>query len=127
MVRIPPERGQGTRLEVRVGDGAANPYLVIAGILAAALDGIVRKLEVPAPAVGMAYDNEDAPTLPATFTQALDALEANERMREHMSTGLIAIFLVMKRDEIERYTASVPDPSTRDVTDWEIQEYMEDY
>jgi len=127
MVRIPPERGSGTRLEVRVGDGAANPYLVIAGILAAALDGIVRKLDVPAPAVGMAYDNEDAPTLPATFTEALDALEANERMREHMSTGLIAIFLVMKRDEIERYEAAVPDPATRDVTDWEIQEYFEDY
>ena len=127
MVRIPPERGQGTRLEVRVGDGAANPYLVIAGILAAALDGITRKLEVPAPAEGMAYDNEAAATLPATFTDALDALEANERMREHMSTGLIGIFLVMKRDEIERYNEAVPDPSTREVTDWEIQEYMEDY
>lgn len=127
MVRIPPERGSGTRLEVRVGDGAANPYLVIAGILAAALDGIVRKLDVTEPAEGMAYDNEAAPTLPATFTEALDALEANERMREHMSTGLIAIFLVMKRDEIQRYEAAVPDPSTRDVTDWEIQEYFEDY
>ena len=127
MVRIPPERGSGTRLEVRVGDGAANPYLVVAGILAAALDGIVRKLDVTAPAEGMAYDNEAAPVLPATFTEALDALEANERMREHMSTGLIAIFLVMKRDEIERYEAAVPDPSTRDVTDWEIQEYFEDY
>jgi len=127
MVRIPPERGSGTRLEVRVGDGAANPYLVVAGILAAALDGIVRKLEVTEPAEGMAYDNEAAPTLPATFTEALDALEANERMREHMSTGLIAIFLVMKRDEIQRYEAAVPDPSTRDVTDWEIQEYFEDY
>jgi glutamine synthetase len=127
MVRIPPERGSGTRLEVRVGDGAANPYLVIAGILAAALDGIVRKLEVTEPAEGMAYDNEAAPTLPATFTEALDALEANDRMREHMSTGLIAIFLVMKRDEIQRYEAAVPDPYTRDVTDWEIQEYFEDY
>ena len=127
MVRIPPERGSGTRLEVRVGDGAANPYLVVAGILAAALDGIVRKLDVSAPAEGMAYDNEAAPTLPATFTEALDALEANERMREHMSTGLIAIFLVMKRDEIARYEAAVSDPSTRDVTDWEIQEYFEDY
>ena len=48
-------------------------------------------------------------------------------MREHMSTGLIAIFLVMKRDEIQRYEAAVPDPTTRDVTDWEIQEYFEDY
>ena len=127
MVRIPPERGSGTRLEVRVGDGAANPYLVIAGILAAGLDGIVRKLDCPEPAVGMAYDNEAAPTLPATFTEALDALEGNQRMQEHMSTGLIGIFLALKRDEIERYTAAVKDPATRDVTDWELQEYIEDY
>ena len=40
MIRIPPERGQGTRLELRIGDGSANPYVVIAVVLAAALDGI---------------------------------------------------------------------------------------
>ena len=97
------------------------------GILAAALDGIVRKLEAPKAAEGMAYDDESAPTLPATFTEALDALEANDRLREHMSTGLIGIFLTMKRDEIARYNEAVPDPSTREVTDWEIKEYMEDY
>jgi glutamine synthetase len=127
MVRIPPERGEGTRIEVRVGDGAANPYLVIAGVLAAALDGIKRKLEAPADAVGMAYDNEDAPELPATFTEALDALEANANLHEQMSKELIEVFLVMKRDEIRRYTESVPDPSTRDVTQWEIDEYFADY
>jgi len=33
----------------------------------------------------------------------------------------------MKRDEVARYTASVPDPETRDVTDWEIKEYIEDF
>ncbi|MFZ9505027.1 MAG: hypothetical protein ACO263_10695 [Cyclobacteriaceae bacterium] len=43
MVRIPPERGQGTRLEVRVGDGAANPYLMIAAILAAGLETAISK------------------------------------------------------------------------------------
>ena len=127
LVRIPPERGEGTRIEVRVGDGAANPYLVIAGVLAAALDGIKRKLEAPADAVGMAYDNEDAPELPSTFTEALDALEANANLHEQMSKELIEVFLVMKRDEIRRYNESVPDPSTRDVTQWEIDEYFADY
>jgi glutamine synthetase len=127
MVRVPPERGQGTRLEVRVGDGAANPYLVIAGILAAALDGIKRTLECPDDAVGMAYDNEAAPELPATFTEALDALEANANLHEQMSKELVEVFLVMKRDEIRRYNESVPDPSTRDVTQWEIDEYFADY
>lgn len=127
MVRIPPERGHGTRLEVRVGDGAANPYLVIAGVLAAALDGITRKLDAPADAVGMAYDNEGAPELPATLTAALDALEANAHLHEQMSTQLIEVFLVMKRDEIRRYEEAVSDPSTRDVTQWEIDEYFADY
>jgi len=127
MVRVPPERGQGTRLEVRVGDGAANPYLVIAGILAAALDGIKRKLDCPDDAVGMAYDNEAAPELPGTFTAALDALEANAHLRDQMSKELVEVFLVMKRDEIRRYEEAVKDPSTRDVTQWEIDEYFADY
>jgi glutamine synthetase len=127
MVRIPPERGQGTRLEIRVGDGAANPYLVIAAILAAGLDGIVNNIECPPDAVGMAYDNEGAPVLPETFSAALDALEADEALRAHMSEELVNVFMVLKRDEVARYEASVPDPSTRDVTDWEVNEYAFTY
>jgi glutamine synthetase len=127
MIRIPPERGQGTRLEVRVGDGAANPYLVIAGILAAGLDGIKRNLECPEAAVGMAYDNEAAPILPATFTESLDALETNTHLHEQMSPQLLEAFLVLKRDEIARYEAEVSDPATREVTQWEHDEYILDY
>ncbi len=126
MLRVPPERGQGTRLEIRVGDGAANPYLLIAGVLAAGLDGIKRKLACPEPAEGMAYDNEAAPILPMTFTAALDALEANEHLTEHMSAEMINVFLVMKRDEIARYEAAVPNPTT-EITQWEIDEYFEAY
>ncbi len=127
MVRVPPERGQGTRLEVRVGDGAANPYLVIAGILAAGLDGLNRALECPEEAVGMAYDNEAAPVLPETFADALDALEANAHLHDQLSKQLVETFLVLKRDEIERYSAEVSDPSTRDVTHWEHDEYITAY
>lgn len=127
MVRVPPERGQGTRLEVRVGDGAANPYLVIAGILAAGLDGLNRALECPEEAVGMAYDNESAPILPETFADALDALEANAHLHDQLSKQLVETFLVLKRDEIDRYSAEVSDPSTRDVTHWEHDEYITAY
>ncbi|MBK5237645.1 MAG: glutamine synthetase [Actinomycetales bacterium] len=127
MVRVPPERGQGTRLEVRVGDGAANPYLVIAGVLAAALDGIINNLSCPDAAVGMAYDNEGAPILPETFSQALDALEADDALRTQLSRELINVFMMLKRDEVARYEASVEDPATRDVTPWEIMEYFEAY
>jgi glutamine synthetase len=127
MVRVPPERGQGTRLEVRVGDGAANPYLVTASILAAALDGIKRNLPCPEPAEGMAYDNEGAAILPVTFTEALDALEANEAFKTYMAQELVNVHLAMKRDEIERYNAAVEDPATREITQWEINEYFADF
>jgi len=127
MVRIPPERGQGTRLEVRVGDGAANPYLLIAAVLAAGLDGIQRKLECPEPAEGMSYDNEAAEILPMTLGSALDALEADKDLSRVLAQELINVFMVLKRDEVERYEAEVPDPATRSVTPWEWDEYMEDY
>lgn len=127
MVRVPPERGQGTRLEVRVGDGAANPYLVIASILAAALDGIKRDLACPAEAVGMAYDNEGAEVLPTTFTEALDALEANGNLRQHLAGQLVDVFLIMKRDEIARYDKEVGPLHGRTVTQWELDEYIEEF
>ncbi|CAB4891360.1 MAG: glutamine synthetase [Actinobacteria bacterium] len=127
MVRVPPEREGGTRLEVRVGDGMANPYLVTAGILAAALDGIVRDLPCPDPAEGMSYDNEADPILPMSLSEALDALEADDQLRTQLSEELINIFTVMKRDEVARYAAAVKDPSTREVTDWEVNEYFADF
>jgi glutamine synthetase len=127
MIRVPPEREQGTRLEVRVGDGMANPYLLTAAILAAALDGIVRDLACPAAAEGMSYDNEADPILPMTLAEALDALDADAQLRSQLSEELINIFMVMKRDEVARYTAAVKDPATRDVTDWEVNEYVADF
>lgn len=124
MVRIPPEREAGTRLEVRVGDGAANPYLMIAVILAAGLDGINRKLSCPDPAVGLAYDNESAPVLPMTLKEALEALSTNENIKAYLSSELVETFLALKFDEIERYENTVPDPLTRDITQWEHDEYL---
>ena len=56
MVRIPPERGRASRMELRLGDATANPYLAIAGMLAAALLGIQDKTEPPEPLEGYGYD-----------------------------------------------------------------------
>ena len=53
MVRIPPERGKASRMELRLGDASANPYLAIAGLLAAAYLGIRDKLEPAATAGGL--------------------------------------------------------------------------
>lgn len=127
MIRIPPERGQGTRLELRIGDGTANPYIVMAAVLAAALDGIRRQAEPPEAAAGWAYEDEDRPVLPMTLQAALDALDADSGLRDLLTGAFIDVFTTMKRDEVERYEAEVDDPATRDVTLWELQEYIEDY
>lgn len=127
MVRVPPERGEGTRLELRLGDGAANPYILIAAILAAALDGITRRLDPPPAASGWAYEDEAAAVLPMTLAEALDALAANERMRRILGERFVDVFTMMKRDEVERYQVEVDDPATREVTRWELDEYIENY
>lgn len=126
MLRIPPERGQGTRLEMRLGDGAANAYLMTAALLAAGLDGIRRQLECPDPSVGYAYEDDRFGILPMTLGEALDALEADTVLTDIIGGDLVKVFAVMKRDEIERYAATVEDPTTRDVTDWEVKEYFLD-
>jgi glutamine synthetase len=128
MIRIPPERGAGTRLELRIGDGSANPYVVIAVVLAAALDGIKNKLSAPEPVVGWSYtDAEHGQVLPTTLPEALDALDADEELRNHLSTRFIRAFAALKRDEARRYEEEVDDPSTRLVTQWELEEYIEDF
>jgi len=127
MIRIPPERGQGTRLELRIGDGAANPYVVSAAVLAAALDGIERGLTPPPALDGWTYEDESAAVLPMTLSSALDALAADEILAGKLGSVFVETFVTLKRDELDRYTAEVSDPDTRDVTDWEIDEYIEDY
>jgi len=119
LVRVPPDRGGGTRLEVRVGDGAANPYVIISAILAAGLDGIKNKSEAPAPAEGWSYHDEQYEVLPGSLREALDALERDDFLKETLGEQFIKTFVALKRDEIERYLAHV--------SDWEIAEYLEDF
>jgi glutamine synthetase len=75
----------------------------------------------------MAYENEAAPILPTTFTDALDALEEDNELRGLISDSLIEIFLTLKRDELERYNSEVGQLHGRTVSEWEIREYMEDF
>ena len=115
MVRIPPERGSGARLELRLGDAGANPYLAIAALTAAALLGVQEGKEPPAPLEGYGYDLEKSQVLPMNLTAALDALEADVALIELLGKDFTASFLAYKRDEAERFQ--------RHVTDWEFAEY----
>lgn len=115
MVRIPPERGSGARLELRLGDASANPYLAIAGTIAAALLGVVAAEEPPAPLEGYGYDPARSAVLPGTLSEALDALEADTALAEILGKDFTTSFLSYKRNEVERFQ--------RHVTDWEFTEY----
>ncbi|GAA3368332.1 type I glutamate--ammonia ligase [Streptomyces sannanensis] len=115
MVRIPPERGSGARLELRLGDASANPYLLIAGTIAAALLGVQAGEEPPTPLEGYGYDTARSAVLPMTLPAALDALEADTELTDVLGKDFTTSFLTYKRDEAERFG--------RHVTDWEFTEY----
>jgi glutamine synthetase len=118
LVRVPKERGSSTRLELRLGDGTANPYLAYAAALAAGLDGVRRELTLPEPVEGMIYDlPEDAlgAPLPTTFAEALDALKRDQVMIDALGARLFETFETIKMAELERFRAWV--------TDWEFEEY----
>jgi len=115
MVRIPPERGKAARLELRLGDATANPYLAIAGLLAGAYLGIRDGLEAPEPLTGYGYDPTKSPMLPASLPEALDALEKDTALVDLIGPQFAETFLAYKRDEVNRFYQFV--------TDWEFQEY----
>ena len=115
MVRIPPERGRSSRMEVRLGDATANPYLAMAAVSAAVYLGVRDKLEPPAPLEGYGYDPASAPMLPQSLPEALDALEADTELREVLGEYFVTSFVTYKRNEVERFS--------RHITDWEFLEY----
>jgi glutamine synthetase len=115
MVRIPPERGRASRLELRLGDATANPYLAIAAVLGAAQLGISEGLQPPEPLEGYGYDPTKADRLPGDLGAALDALEADDALAGVLGKPFVTMFLAYKRDELERFS--------RWVTDWEFREY----
>ena len=107
----------GTRIENRTGEPAANPYLYLASQVAAGLDGIESDLD-PGPATEEPYDT-DAPRLPSTLMEAVDALATDEMFPRRFGSAFVDYHVAVKRAEIQRYLEAV--------TDWEQQEYFDMY
>ena len=104
-------RGAGLRLENRIPGGDVNPYLAVAGIIAAGLDGITKKMKVEPAFTGNAYVS-DSPRVPSTMNEALDLWEKSAWVKETFGDEVQAHYANMARVEIAAYGKAV--------TDWEL-------
>jgi len=104
-----------TRLENRVGEPAANPYLYLASQVLAGLDGLRRALD-PGPPADTPYETE-AEMLPNSLGEALSALREDAYFREGFGIEFIDYYARIKEAEIARFQA--------EVTDWEQREYFD--
>ncbi len=128
LVRVQGSPGDlSSHVEMRLGEPAANPYFYLASNIAAGLDGIRRRLEPPPPVSADPYAVE-APALPMSLAQAVDALDADGFYRETFGGSLVDYLVMMKRAEIGRYEDALtqaPLADGQDVSDWEMREYFE--
>lgn len=123
LIRIPAERGEHTRIELRSPDPSANPYLVLAACLRAGLDGIRGKILPPAAVdknifemTDQEKEQEGIDSLPGSLLEAVRELEKDELLKqvlgEHMSQGYIRA----KKQEWDQYR--------RHVSAWELEQYL---
>ena len=104
-----------TRLENRIGEPAANPYLYMASQILSGLDGVDRALD-PGPSADTPYETKAA-LLPKTLHEAVAALKDDPFFREAFGAGFVDYYVHIKNAEIERFQA--------EVSDWEHREYFE--
>jgi glutamine synthetase len=118
-VRIPQDRGSGTRVEVRIPDSYANPYLALAGILAAGLDGITSELDPGEPVTKDVFQEGADPDnqLPTTLPDALEELQSDSYLVDALSEQTVDQYCSLKQSEADRYNAAI--------TDWEVREYVD--
>ena len=126
LIRIPASRGNGTRVELRNPDPTANPYLVLALCLAAGLDGIKYKIEVPDSVDCNIYEMTPGErraagieNMPADLKEAVDCLVADEFLCSVLGEHITTKYVEAKMKEWENYTTRV--------SQWEIDEYLYKY
>jgi glutamine synthetase len=130
LIRVPmvsPGKSiEGTRLEVRCPDPSSNTYLAFAAMIAAGLDGVERGLELSEPVEESLFEMDAATIaaksireLPGTLGEALDELERDDVIREALGDHVFSHFVDAKRAEWDEYRTQV--------SDWEIERYLEQF
>ncbi|ARC35717.1 glutamine synthetase [Paracoccus yeei] len=109
-IRIPSSGPRARRIEHRVAGGDVNPYLTVAAILGAALNGLEDRAEPPPPIQGNAYEQGLA-QLPASWGAAIEAFAACPQIKRIFPAHLIENFVMTKRQEL-RYMAELSDEET---------------
>jgi glutamine synthetase len=124
LVRVPAARGAGTRVELRCPDCACNPYLAIAVCLAAGLDGIKNGLTPPASVQRDIFEMTEKEraeagitSLPRNLYEAIQEMKKSDFMKDVLGEEVFCKYVKAKRSEWDEYTSQV--------TDWEIERYLD--
>jgi glutamine synthetase len=126
LIRVPERRGTGTRVELRMPDPAANPYLALAVMLAAGIDGIETKADYREPVNENIWEMSfrerrrlRIDDLPQDLNEALDELERDDIVRAALGEHIARHFVEAKRQEWREYITQV--------SPWELQNYLAKY
>ena len=126
LIRIPASHGTGTRLELRCPDPSANPYLALAVCLRAGLDGIKNRILPPESVNRDVYSmsvqercERGIEEMPGTLLEAVHEMEKDDFMKEALGGHVFEKYIAAKKEEWDRYRFQV--------TDWEINEYLNKY
>ncbi len=126
LIRVPAKRGVATRIELRSPDPSCNPYLALAVILGAILDGIENKIEPPTQVeeniYGMTKDElkeAKIESLPGTLIEAVNLLEGDEVIKDALGEHILNEFITAKNIEWDKYRTCV--------TQWELNTYLNNY
>ncbi len=116
-IRIPESPSAARRLENRVAGADANPYLVLAAVLAGIWHGIENTLSPPNPIEGNAWDQEiDAPALPTTMDEAISVFDKSDVLSSYLTSEFKTLFLATKVQERNEFA--------KRVTEFELETYL---
>ncbi len=126
LIRIPAARGSATRLELRCPDPSCNPYLALASILAAGLDGIENKIQPPAPSNKNIFQmtpeervKDGIDSLPGSLDEAIKELSASEFAKNVLGNHIFEKYIEAKNEECDDYRTKI--------SKWEIDSYLMRY
>ncbi len=126
LIRVPAKRGVATRIELRSPDPSCNPYLALATILGAILDGIENKIEPPVQVEENIYEmsprelkKAHIDSLPGTLIDAVRLLEKDDTIKDALGEHIYNEFVATKYREWDGYRTQV--------TKWELEKYLNNY